>query len=219
MRNFSAFDRYPSVATNYLLSETLAIPIFVRPFDIYGRKWFFLTGAGMFMLTSALCGASGTLGFLPIDGMNQLIVFRGLQGIGGGMTMGLAFTIIGDVFSPAERGKYQAFFAAAYGVAAMDRAHARGLAHGPFLVARVFLRKPACRNRGDCRHPAGIPLLASRGREKQYRLGGGGNPDPLGRSSAAGAHLGNELWLDVGTRGISCWAMSKSRDAGGVRAD
>ena len=66
------------------------------------------------MLTSALCGASGTLGFLPIDGMNQLIMFRSLQGIGGGMTMGLAFTIIGDVFSPAERGKYQAFFAAVY---------------------------------------------------------------------------------------------------------
>jgi MFS family permease len=73
----------------------------------------------MFMATSALCGASGTLTFLPIDGMNQLIVFRGLQGVGGGMMMGLAFTIIGDVFSPAERGKYQGFFAATYGLASI----------------------------------------------------------------------------------------------------
>src|SRR5579862_7451344 len=81
----SGFDRYPWVATNYLLSSTLAIPIFSRLSDIYGRKWFFLTGAGMFILTSALCGASGKLTFLPIDGMNQLIIFRGLQGIGGGM--------------------------------------------------------------------------------------------------------------------------------------
>ncbi len=115
----SGFDRYPWVATNYLLTSTLAIPIFAKLSDIYGRKWFFLTGAGMFMLTSALCGASGTLTFLPIDGMNQLIVFRGLQGVGGGMMMGLAFTIIGDVFSPAERGKYQGFFAATYGLASI----------------------------------------------------------------------------------------------------
>src|ERR1700674_5357767 len=76
----SGFDRYPWVATNYLLTSTLAIPIFARLSDIYGRKWFFLAGSGMFMLTSALCGASGLLTFLPIDGMNQLIVFRGLQG-------------------------------------------------------------------------------------------------------------------------------------------
>jgi EmrB/QacA subfamily drug resistance transporter len=115
----SGFDRYPWVATNYLLTSTLAIPIFARLSDIYGRKWFFLAGAGMFMLTSALCGMSGTLTFLPIDGMNQLIVFRGLQGVGGGMMMGLAFTIIGDVFSPAERGKYQGFFAATYGLASI----------------------------------------------------------------------------------------------------
>jgi len=115
----SGFDRYPWVSTNYLLTSTLAIPIFARLSDIYGRKWFFMTGAGMFMLTSALCGASGTLTFLPLDGMNQLIVFRGLQGIGGGMMMGLAFTIIGDVFSPAERGKYQGFFAATYGLSSI----------------------------------------------------------------------------------------------------
>ena len=115
----SGFDRYPWVSTNYLLTSTLAIPIFARLSDIYGRKWFFLSGAAIFIFTSALCGASGDLTFLPIDGMNQLIVFRGLQGIGGGMMMGLAFTIIGDVFSPAERGKYQGFFAATYGLASI----------------------------------------------------------------------------------------------------
>lgn len=115
----SGFDRYPWVSTTYLLTSTLAIPIFARLSDIYGRKWFFLTGASMFITTSALCGASGTLNFLGIDGMNQLIVFRGLQGVGGGMMMGLAFTIIGDIFSPAERGKYQGFFAATYGLSSI----------------------------------------------------------------------------------------------------
>ncbi len=119
MPSFPVLTGTLGVATNYLLTSTLAIPIFARLSDIYGRKWFFLAGAGMFMATSALCGASGTLNFLGIDGMNQLIVFRGLQGVGGGMMMGLAFTIIGDVFSPAERGKYQGFFAATYGLASI----------------------------------------------------------------------------------------------------
>jgi len=115
----SGFDRYPWVATAYLLSSTLAVPIFAKLSDMYGRKRFFLGGSAMFVLTSALCGASGTLTFLPLDGMNQLIVFRGLQGVGAGMMMGLAFTIIGDVFSPAERGRYQGFFAAAWGLASI----------------------------------------------------------------------------------------------------
>ncbi len=117
--SLSGFDRYPWVATAYLLTSTLAVPIFAKLSDMYGRKWFFLGGAGAFVLTSALCGASGKLAFPPIDGMNQLILFRAIQGIGGGMMMGLAFTIIGDVFSPAERGKYQGFFAATYGLSSI----------------------------------------------------------------------------------------------------
>jgi EmrB/QacA subfamily drug resistance transporter len=114
----SGFDRYPWVSTAYLLSSTIAVPIFAKLSDIYGRKWFFLTGAACFVLTSAFCGASGNLP-LPFDGMNQLILFRGLQGFGGGMMMGLAFTIIGDIFSPVERGKYQGFFAATYGLSSI----------------------------------------------------------------------------------------------------
>src|SRR6266403_4908234 len=113
----NGFDRYPWVTTAYLLTSTIAVPIFAKLSDIYGRKWFFLSGAIIFVASSALCGAAGDLNFLGIDGMNQLIVFRGLQGIGAGMMLGLIFTIIGDVFSPAERGKYQALFAGVWGIA------------------------------------------------------------------------------------------------------
>src|ERR1700680_2017115 len=117
--HLSGFDRYPWVSTAYLLTSTISVPIFAKLSDLYGRKWFFLAGAIVFVITSGLCGAAGNFGFLGIDGMNQLILFRGLQGIGAGTMMGLIFTIVGDIFSPAERGRYQAFFSAVWGVASV----------------------------------------------------------------------------------------------------
>src|SRR5438270_2948461 len=115
----SGFDRYPWIATAYLLSSTVCVPIFASLSDIHGRKPFFLLGATLFVLTSALCGAAGKLTFLPIDGMGQLILFRAVKGVGAGMVMGLLFTIVGDIFSPAERGRYQGLFAAVWGLASI----------------------------------------------------------------------------------------------------
>ncbi|HML18654.1 MAG TPA: MDR family MFS transporter [Bryobacteraceae bacterium] len=114
----SGFDRYPWVATAYLLSSTICVPVFAKLSDIYGRKWFVLAGATIFVGSSALCGAAGNLK-LPLDGMNQLIVFRGLQGVGAGIMFGLIFTIVGDIFSPVERGKYQGLFASIWGLASI----------------------------------------------------------------------------------------------------
>src|SRR5215471_6139153 len=113
------FDRYPWVSTAYLLCSTISVPIFAKLSDIYGRKWFLLAGSAGFVLTSALCGAAGKINSLGLDGMNQLILFRAMQGICGGMMMGLTFTIIGDIFSPAERGRYQGVFSGAWGVASV----------------------------------------------------------------------------------------------------
>jgi MFS family permease len=67
----SGFDRYPWVATAYLLSSTVAVPIFAKLSDIYGRKWFFLGGAAMFVAASALCGAAGEFMLPTLDGMGQ----------------------------------------------------------------------------------------------------------------------------------------------------
>jgi EmrB/QacA subfamily drug resistance transporter len=117
--SLSGFDRYPWVATAYLLCSTISVPIFAKLSDIYGRKWFLLGGSAGFVLTSALCGAAGKFTSIGLDGMNQLIMFRAMQGICGGVMMGLTFAIIGDIFSPAERGKYQGVFSGAWGMASV----------------------------------------------------------------------------------------------------
>jgi EmrB/QacA subfamily drug resistance transporter len=119
INSLSGFDRYPWVSTAYLLCSTISVPIFAKLSDIYGRKWFLLGGSAGFVLTSALCGAAGKINSLGLDGMNQLILFRAMQGICGGMMMGLTFTILGDIFSPAERGKYQGVFSGAWGMASV----------------------------------------------------------------------------------------------------
>jgi EmrB/QacA subfamily drug resistance transporter len=115
----NGFDRYPWVTTAYLLTSTIAVPIFAKLSDIYGRKWFFLGGNVLFVAASAFCGAAGEMRWLPGDGMTQLIVFRGIQGLGAGISMGLLFTIIGDIFAPAERAKYQGLFASVFGLASI----------------------------------------------------------------------------------------------------
>src|SRR5579859_3016698 len=73
--SLSGFNRYPWVATAYLLTSTLVVPIIAKLSDMFGRKWFFLGAAGVFVFASALCGAAGDLGFIGLDGMNQLILF------------------------------------------------------------------------------------------------------------------------------------------------
>jgi EmrB/QacA subfamily drug resistance transporter len=104
-------DHYAWVATSYLLTSTAAVPIFGKLSDIYGRKWFYIGGLALFMAASALCGLS--------QSMTQLVAFRGLQGVAGGILTANAFAIIGDLFPPAERGKWQGVSGSVFGIASV----------------------------------------------------------------------------------------------------
>lgn len=99
------------VITAYLLASTASTPIWGKAGDLYGRKRLFQLAIVMFLLASALCGLSRNI--------FELIAFRGLQGIGGGGLLSLAFAIIGDVIPPRERGRYQGYFGAVFGVSSV----------------------------------------------------------------------------------------------------
>jgi len=102
-------DIYVWAVTIYLLTSTISVPFWGKLSDLYGRKPIFMIGIGIFLAGSALSGLS--------QNMTELIAFRGLQGIGAGSLFPVALAVIGDLFTPAERGKYQGLFGAVFGVA------------------------------------------------------------------------------------------------------
>ncbi|MGD0247631.1 MAG: MDR family MFS transporter [Candidatus Limnocylindrales bacterium] len=109
-------DFYTWVVTAYLVTSTAAIPVYGKLSDYFGRKPMLLVGIVLFLIGSVLSGLSQT--------MWQLILFRGVQGLGAGALFPISLAVIGDLFTPAERGKYQGLFGAVFGVAFLV---------GPFL--------------------------------------------------------------------------------------
>jgi EmrB/QacA subfamily drug resistance transporter len=105
------FEHYAWVTTAYLLTSTAVVPITGKLSDLYGRKIFLIGSAAMFVLTSALCGLS--------QDMTQLIIFRGLQGLAGGVLTSTVFTVISQIFPPAERGRIQGVFSGIFGLASI----------------------------------------------------------------------------------------------------
>ena len=96
------------VVTAYLLASTVSGPLYGKLGDLYGRKPLLQAAIVLFLIGSVLCGIS--------QNMTELIVFRALQGLGGGGLIVLTLAVVGDIFSPRERGRYQGFFGAVFGV-------------------------------------------------------------------------------------------------------
>ncbi len=99
------------VTTTYMLTSTTVVPIAGKLADVYGRRLIYIAGLLIFIGGSALCGTSQT--------MLQLILYRALQGIGGGIMMPLAMTIVGDIFPPGERGRWQGIMGALFGLSSV----------------------------------------------------------------------------------------------------
>jgi EmrB/QacA subfamily drug resistance transporter len=121
VEDLQGVDRYAWVATAYLLASTGMALIYGKLADTYSRKHVTLGAIVLFLVGSVLCGLSGELGDLPLfgDGMTQLVLFRGLQGAGGGGLFAMTFIVIADLFTPAERGKYQGYVGAVFGIASV----------------------------------------------------------------------------------------------------
>jgi len=109
--DLQGFDVIVWVSTAYLLTSTVPIPIYGKLSDLFGRKPIMLFGIGVFLAGSALSGAAQT--------MNELIAFRAFQGLGAAALQPIAIAIIGDLFPPRERGKWQGVSGSVYALAAI----------------------------------------------------------------------------------------------------
>jgi EmrB/QacA subfamily drug resistance transporter len=109
--DLGGFNQYTWVTSIYMITSAVTVPIVGKLSDMYGRKIFYIIGIGIFVAFSLACGLS--------QNMTQLIVFRGAQGIGGGVLMTSAFTVIADLFPPDKRGKYQGLLTAVFSFASV----------------------------------------------------------------------------------------------------
>jgi EmrB/QacA subfamily drug resistance transporter len=110
--DLNGFELYAWVTTAYLLAETAVIPIVGKLGDLYGRKWITVAGVVLFVAMSALCGLAWS--------MPALVLFRGLQGLGGGMLMATVFTLVADIFPDLrDRARYQGFLFATFSLSSV----------------------------------------------------------------------------------------------------
>lgn len=111
VEDLGGFRQFPWLFSVYLLAQAVTVPLYGKVADIVGRKPIMLFGVGLFVAASLLCGLAW--------GMTSLIVFRAVQGIGAGAIQPIGMTIMGDIYSVAERAKAQAYIASVWAISAL----------------------------------------------------------------------------------------------------
>jgi EmrB/QacA subfamily drug resistance transporter len=122
--DLGGFDLFSWVFTIFLLTQAVSIPIYGRLADVFGRKRVFFAGVGLFIIGAILCGFAW--------GMVPLICFRAIEGLGAGAVQPIAATILGDIYTPTERGHVQGIVSSVFGVSAVV-----GPSIGVFLIQHV----------------------------------------------------------------------------------
>ena len=202
-------DLYTWVVTIFLLTSTVTVPIYGKLSDLYGRRPLLLFGISLFLVGSFLSGLSQT--------MWQLILFRGIQGLGAGALFPIALATIGDLFTPAERGKYQGLFGAVFGIAFLVGPAPRRLPHRPPQLALDLLRQHPDRARGAGRDRPAAAEHQGPQPQPEHRLPRCRHPhrrpraDPGGADRRGDVHLERPVGLGHGPdRRRSSWAPSSS---------
>jgi EmrB/QacA subfamily drug resistance transporter len=111
IQELHGLSQYSWVFTVYMLATTTTMPIYGKMADLFGRRKMYLIGLSLFLIGSLLCSFAGS--------MTQLIIFRGIQGLGAGALMPITMTIVGDLYPPEKRGKFMGLFGAVFAISSI----------------------------------------------------------------------------------------------------
>lgn len=111
VKGLGGFSQYSWVFTVYMLASTTTMPIYGKLADLFGRRKMYMIGLFLFLAGSALCGLAGS--------MTELIIFRGIQGLGAGALMPISMTIVADIYPPEKRGKFMGLFSAVFALSSI----------------------------------------------------------------------------------------------------
>jgi MFS family permease len=143
VNEFGGLAHLSWIVTAYLVATTIVTPLYGKLGDLFGRKVILQAAIFLFLLGSALCGLS--------QSMRQLIGFRVLQGLGGGGLMVTIMAVIGDIFTPRERGRYQGIFGGIFGLSTVLGPLLRFFRRAPELALDILYQSAAWPLRVNCR--------------------------------------------------------------------